>query len=67
MLRPIRDFVAGVWGLLLMGFATGFRLRGRYWRWRDETAFGGFKVERGSKWRAALHYGQWVTRMRRMR
>ena len=56
-------------GRPLLGFATGFRLRGKYWSWRMETAFGADR----SKWppaherrRAALEYGAWVGSMRRM-
>jgi hypothetical protein len=60
----------GAWNLLMLGFKTRFRLRGSYWSWRMETAFG---LDR-SKWpplrkrmRAALEYGAWVGSMRRMR
>jgi hypothetical protein len=60
----------GAWNLLLLGFKTRFRLRGGYWSWRMETAFGRDRA----KWpplrermRAALEYGAWVGSMRRMR
>lgn len=54
----------GAWGLLLVLAATGFRARGRYWRWRHETAFGRGEPGRRDLRRAALDYGTWVTRMR---
>jgi len=61
--------VRGLWNLALLGAKTRFRLRGRYWTWRMETAFGADR----SKWpsgaerrRAAIEYGAWVGAMRRM-
>jgi hypothetical protein len=61
--------VRGLWNLALLGAKTGFRLKGRYWTWRMETAFGADR----SKWpsaaerrRAAIEYGAWVGAMRRM-
>lgn len=66
--HPLRS-LRGAWNLLLLGFATRFRLRGKYWSWRMETAFGADR----SKWppaherrRAALEYGAWVGSMRRL-
>ncbi len=60
----------GIWNLALLGAKSGFRLRGRYWTWRMETAFGADR----SKWpspaarrKAAIEYGAWVGEMRRMR
>jgi hypothetical protein len=60
----------GAWNLFLLGLATRFRLRGKYWSWRMETAFGADR----SRWpsarerrRAALEYGAWVGQMRRLR
>jgi len=64
---PVMHAVRGAWNLFLLGLATRFRLRGRYWSWRNETAFGADR----SAWpataerrRAALEYGAWVGRMR---
>lgn len=55
-------------GLLALGFATGFRRKGAYWKWREETAFGNDR----SKWPSAaerrhamLDYARWAWRMRR--
>ena len=66
---PRMHALRGAWNLLLLGFATRFRLRGKYWSWRMETAFGADR----SKWppaherrRAALEYGAWVGSMRRI-
>lgn len=56
-------------GFIRLGFATGFRLRGSYWRWRYETAFGTDPERHPSRWRAfrqAIDYAAWTTRMRRM-
>ncbi|MCH2143606.1 MAG: hypothetical protein MK082_00520 [Phycisphaerales bacterium] len=57
-------------GFIRLAFATRFRLRGRYWRWRHETAFGTDPVRhpsRGEMIRLAIHYAAWTTRMRRLR
>lgn len=66
---PLRA-MRGAWNLLLLGFATRFRLRGGYWAWRRETGFGtdpsrmpGPRERR----RAMLEYGEWVGQMRAMR
>jgi hypothetical protein len=55
-------------GLVHLGFATRFRLKGPYWKWREETAFGSER----SKWPSAadrrhamLEYAAWAQRMRR--
>jgi hypothetical protein len=45
---------------------SGFRFRGRYWRWRMHTAFGrGYPASRTELIRGVLAYGRWVRRMRR--
>ena len=54
--------------LARMVASTRFRLRGRYWAWRRETAEG----NRGSitpteRWRATLEYGRWASRLSRLR
>jgi hypothetical protein len=57
-------------GFIRLAFATGFRLRGRYWTWRFETAFGTDPDRHPSRMEAirlAIHYAAWTTRMRRMR
>ena len=62
--------IRGAWNLFLLGWATGFRLRGRYWSWRMETAFGADRAKWPSaaeRRRAALEYGAWVGAMRRLR
>ena len=59
--------VRGAWNLFLLGLATRFRLRGRYWSWRNETAFGADRAawpSAAERRRAALEYGAWVGRMR---
>ena len=62
--------IRGAWNLFLLGWATGFRLRGRYWSWRMETAFGADRAKwpsAAARRRAALEYGAWVGAMRRLR
>lgn len=67
-MRRIRLVIDGFLGLIGLGLATGFRRRGAYWRWREETAFGA----EPSRWpsasarrRAMLEYAAWSWRMRR--
>ncbi|MAC19375.1 MAG: hypothetical protein CMJ23_06785 [Phycisphaerae bacterium] len=64
----MRHLIPGLLGLLDLGLATRFRLGGRYWTWRKETALG---TDR-SAWpspaerrRAFLLYGAWARRLRR--
>ncbi len=52
--------------LFRLGIQTRFRFNGRYWRWRTETAFGNGTPDGAEKRRAALDYGRWVYRMKRM-
>ncbi len=64
----LRDTIGGLWELGRLAAASRFRLSNRYWRWRDETAFGNDPAVRpGSiaRWRAMLDYGRWVYRMKR--
>lgn len=65
----IRTLIQGVIGLTLVGMATGFRLRGRYWHWRMHTAFpdGTPAGGRAELVRSALEYGAWAWRTRRLR
>jgi hypothetical protein len=62
--------LGGIWELFLLAAGSGFRMRGRYWRWRHETAFGRDDGVRPGRWqrvRAMLDYGRWVHRMKRGR
>jgi hypothetical protein len=59
----------GLASLASMALATRFRLRGAYWSWRRETAFGSDP----SRWpaasarrRAIFEYARWVASMRRL-
>ena len=57
-------------GFLRLAIATRFRLRGAYWRWRMETAFGTDRSkcpDRKQMVRLAIEYAAWTTRMRRLR
>jgi len=67
-MRTLIELLGGLWELLRLAFKTRFRLRGPYWRWRAETAFGTDPSKlpsRWQRWRAILDYGRWVHRMRR--
>lgn len=67
-MRHLLETVCGIWELLRLGAKTKFKLRGRYWRWRFETAFGSDPARypsRAERFRAILDYGRWVHRMRR--
>lgn len=67
MVRLI-DTLGGLWELALLAARTGFRFRGRYWRWRADTAFGTDPATRPpSRERLAmiLEYGRWLWRMRK--
>lgn len=68
MLGAIVDFVGGLYELARLAAISRFRLRGAYWRWRVETAFGqGFPTSRWETLKAVLAYGRWAHRMRRGR
>jgi hypothetical protein len=53
--------------LARLGIATNFRLRGKYWTWRWQTAWGsGEQPSSKQKWAAALEYARWVAKMKRL-
>lgn len=56
----------GLLGLLLVFAATRFRRRGRYWAWREETAFGRGRPAGPALRHAALDYGAWTLSMRKL-
>jgi hypothetical protein len=64
----VRETLSGLIGLLQLAIATRFRLRGRYWRWRMDTALGTDRTQwpsRAERFRAFLRYGAWTRRMRK--
>ena len=64
------DTLGGLWELGVLAVRSRFRLRGPYWQWRHETAFGARAAARPTRWRrvlAVLGYGRWVYRMKRGR
>lgn len=64
-MRGLVDMFWGVYELARLAALTRFRFRGRYWRWRYETAFGrGAPRSRLALCRALLRYGAWAHRMR---
>ena len=69
-MQRVVETVGGVWELFLLAVKSRFRLRGPYWRWRFETAFGtdpSARPPRRQRLRAVLDYGRWVYRMKRGR
>ena len=71
-MRPVRSVLHtldAAWQLTRLAVVTRGRLRGRYWHWRMETAFGTDVTRmppRLERLRAVLRYGHWVGRMRRL-
>lgn len=61
--------VLGLFALASMAAATGWRTRGAYWSWRQETAFGSDRScwpKPKERRRAVLEYARWVVSMRRL-
>lgn len=57
----------GCFMLLGLLVRSGFRLRGPYWRWRIDTAFGrGLPESRWERIHTTIDYGAWMWRMRSM-
>ena len=70
MMQHFLDTMGGFWELFKLIITNGFRLRGHYWRWRYETAFGTNPANqpgRFERFRAMIDYGRWVYRMKRHR
>jgi len=64
--RPV-ETLAGCWQLLRLLILSRFRIRGRYWHWRQETAFGrGMPRNRLETIKALLEYGRWMARVRKL-
>ncbi|MBT8484695.1 MAG: hypothetical protein HKO59_05170 [Phycisphaerales bacterium] len=67
-MRWLVETAGGLLELVRLGGRSGFRLRGPYWRWRLETAFGSDRSAwppRRQRLAAMLEYARWVYRMRR--
>lgn len=61
------ETLGGLWELASLAARHGTRLRGPYWRWRSETAFGTDPARRPPRRemiRMLLEYGRWVWRMK---
>ncbi len=65
MIGSIVNLIGGMYEMMRMGLLSRFRLGGRYWRWRTETAFPGGKSERSM--RLLFEYFMWVSRIRHLR
>lgn len=59
--------IRGVWGLGLVAVETRLRVRGPYWAWRMQTAYGTQRPGRGELLRDALAFGAWRVEMGRHR
>lgn len=60
------ETLGGLYQLLRLAIVSRFRLRGAYWSWRTQTAFGrGWPHGRLARWHAIMDYARWVHRMRR--
>ncbi len=67
-MNRVWETIGGVGELGRLVVASRLRLRGGYWRWRYEAAFGSDPSARPAvlaRWRAMLDYGRWVYRMKR--
>lgn len=65
----LADTCRALLALARLGVQTRFRMRGAYWRWRMETAFGNDPARmppRSERIRSIIEYGAWVHRMRAM-
>ena len=68
LITPFLDRIGAAWSLFRLGWQSRFRMRGAYWTWRNETAFGNGSLPQptpAEKRRAMWHYAAWVWRMRR--
>jgi hypothetical protein len=67
-LRRLLLTIGGLWELARLASLTRFRMGGRYWQWRRETAFGAHpdRIPAAERRRAILEYARWVYRMRRL-
>jgi hypothetical protein len=64
----LEETIGGMWCLLSLALRGALSRRSRYWKWRQETAFGSDAARRPAirqRVRAMLDYGRWVYRMKR--
>lgn len=65
--RAWTETAGGLVLLARLGLVTRFRLRGAYWRWRTDTAFGrGWPTGRWARLHAIIDYTRWLWRMHRL-
>jgi hypothetical protein len=66
-MRHSLDTLWALYELARLAVITRCRFSGAYWTWRWQTALGpdASRISRAERWRAILHYGRWVARMRR--
>lgn len=66
-MRFVLDTLGGCWRMFCLLCITRFRLKGPYWSWRMNTAFGSHPPKRAERLHAAFEYARWTHRMRRLR
>jgi len=64
--RTLSTIFLGSLELLRLAITTRFRLRGPYWSWRWNTAFGRGTPPRKELIWSVLRFGHWARRMRRL-
>ncbi len=65
----MKQTVDALWQLARLAVLSRFQLRGAYWKWRADTAFGTDlkrMPSRAARLKAVLEYGAWVGQMRRL-
>jgi len=63
----LRDLPLALYELPRMAVVARFSLRGPYYAWRWQTAFGRGVPPRGELIRGMIEYGAWANRVRRGR
>ncbi len=66
-LKRLFETVLGLWALFVLLCHSRFRLRGQYWQWRWQTAFGRGEPAFFEKAVSLLDYARWMHQMRRHR
>ncbi|MCW5755911.1 MAG: hypothetical protein KIT54_01595 [Phycisphaeraceae bacterium] len=60
----LRDLPLALYELARMAIVARFRLRGAYYTWRWQTAFGRGTPPRGELLRGMIEFGAWAFRVR---
>lgn len=62
------DTIRSIWALLGLCLSIKLRVRGKYAKWREATAFGSdpSRLPLIDRVKAVIEYGAWVARMKRL-